>query len=77
MGHAGVYKTICQIKRFFYWKGMNKDVKYYVVSCDLCQRVKHLQRTMEAQYCQVKSEEPGDLVTVDFYGPLPRSIGGV
>ena len=25
----------------------------------------------------VYSECPGDLVTVDFYGPLPRSIGGV
>lgn len=25
----------------------------------------------------MKSDNPGDLATVDFYGPLPRSVGGV
>lgn len=77
MGHLGVLKTLLHLKRFYCWRGMQRDVKRYVLHCDLCQRVKHMQKSMEGEYLPVKSERPGDLATVDFYGPLPRSTGGV
>lgn len=56
---------------------MNKEVKNYVTSCDLCQRVKPINIQMECAFNRVHSSKPGDLVCVDFYGPLPRSIGGM
>lgn len=31
---------------------------------------------MEGEYRMVSSNHPCDLITVDFYGPLPRSCGG-
>ena len=77
LGHPGVYKTLMYLKKFYYWKGMSKDVKKYVITCDLCQRVKYLSIAMEGPYQLVRSETPSDLVTVDFYGPLPRGRGGV
>lgn len=56
---------------------MNSDAKKYVASCDLFQRVKHLNYSIEGEYSMVPASEPSELVTVDFYGPLPHSIGGV
>lgn len=31
---------------------------------------------MEGEFNFIKADTPNELVTVDFYGPLPRSIGG-
>lgn len=56
---------------------MKDQVKRSVLSCDFCQRVKILNCKMEGKYHLVKAESPGKLVSVDFYGPLPTSSGGV
>lgn len=56
---------------------MNQEIKKYVITCDLFQRVKPLNVNMTGEFNLVKSEGPGDLVTVDFFGPLPKSVGGV
>ena len=77
LGHPGVYKTLCHLKTYYYWKGMPRDVKKYVLSCDTCQRVKHLLIAMEGEVQLAESMRPSDLVTVDFYGLLPRGRGGV
>lgn len=71
-----MYKTMTYVKRFYYWKLMNQDIKKFVLSCDMCQRVKPCNIQMENAYRRVYSSCPGDLVCVDFYGPLPRSIAG-
>ena len=76
LGHPGVYKTWLYIKRFYFWKAMKKDIKKFVKSCDVCQRVKYLSIAMKGEYQMVHSGARSDLVTVDFYGPLPRARGG-
>ena len=55
---------------------MNRDIKQFVLACDLCQRVKSINFNMKRSFKLVRSSEPGDLVCVDFNGPLPRSVGG-
>lgn len=75
--HAGCFKTLAYLKQYLYWKGMRRQVKKFVKHCDLCQRVKYLNLSMEGEYCRVEANAPRELVAVDFYGPLPRSIGGV
>lgn len=77
LGHPGQYKTLQYLRVNYYWKGMSKDVKKSVRSCDLCQRIKVLTAKMEGEWEMVKAERPGDLATVDYYGPLPKSVGGV
>lgn len=56
---------------------MNRQIKNFVLTCDLCQRVKRPNCKMEGEFRLVESSEPGDLVCVDFFGPLPRSTGGL
>lgn len=76
-GHAGAYKLFKYIDRIFYWRGMRRDIKNFTRSCDICQRVKYLNYKMEGGYEFLKASKPNELISVDFFGPLPRSIGGV
>lgn len=39
-GHSGTEKTYRRAKRFFYWKGMRKELFAFVANCDTCQRNK-------------------------------------
>ena len=43
-GHLGKDKTMEQVKRRFYWPGMDETVRKYVTSCDACQRNKPSQQ---------------------------------
>ena len=36
IGHQGNSCTYCLIKRQYYWKGMNKDIRKYIANCVLC-----------------------------------------
>lgn len=77
LGHPGIYKTTAYIAQYYYWRFMHRDIKKFVLSCDLCQRVKISNKNTEGTYRMVQSAGPGDLVSVDFFGPLPRSTGGM
>ena len=37
LGHQGNSLLYFLIKRQYYWKGMNKDIRKYIVNCVLCQ----------------------------------------
>lgn len=77
MGHLGTYKTYAGLSRTNYRRGIQMDVKKRVVTCDLCQRVKNQNYTMEGSYMHVNAEKPNELLCIDFYGPLPTSTAGV
>ena len=36
LGHQGNSHTYCLIKRQYYWKGMNKDIRKCIANCVLC-----------------------------------------
>ena len=40
-GHEGVLKNYQRLKRGFYWIGMKKDIKSWVVECRECQQHKY------------------------------------
>ena len=65
------------MQNYYFCPSMNREVKRFVLSCDLCQRVKSSNAKVEGEFRLVQADKPGDLVTVDFYGPLPCSVGGV
>ena len=43
----------------------------------MCQRSKTTTRPSKALMQNILPEKPGELLSVDFYGPLPTSTGGV
>ena len=72
-GHFGISKVLSLIRRYFFFPKMRARIERVVKSCDLCQRSKFPNRALSGEMHSVIAEKPGDLVTVDYYGPLPQS----
>lgn len=77
LGHTGTYKTFRYINTHFYWRNMREFIKKCLQTCDLCQGVKVLNYSMQGEYQRVAAKKPNELVTIDFYGPLPKSTAGI
>ena len=39
-GHFGAARTVLRIASRYYWPGMNRDIRSWVSTCEMCQRVK-------------------------------------
>ena len=76
-GHAGLYKLFQYLNKYFFWRKMRTDVKRYAKNCDLYQLIKFLNYKMETVYQFVGASELNEMISVDIYGPLPRSTGGI
>ena len=37
LAHPGVQRTTGKVRRYFWWKGMVKDIREFVESCPACQ----------------------------------------
>jgi hypothetical protein len=76
-GHQGTDKCVHQISQTFHLKNLGRKVRKYVSHCDVCQRVKHPNRAHEIVNRSHLPTKPGELVTIDLYGPLPTGRGQV
>jgi hypothetical protein len=76
-GHLGKDKTIEQVKRRFYWPGMDQTIVAYVTSCDSCQRNKPSQQSPMGPLMSLPIPEyPWQWVSLDLIINLPRSRSG-
>ncbi len=76
-GHVGKDKTIEQVKRRFYWPGMDSDITRYVTSCDACQRNKPSQQAPMGKMMPLPiPTRPGQQWSMDLITQLPRSRSG-
>jgi hypothetical protein len=72
-GHFGVSKVYSMVRRYFFFQNMRRRIERLVKSCDLCQKTKYPNRGLCGEMNAIIAGNPGDLVTVDYYGPLPPS----
>jgi hypothetical protein len=73
-GHVGKDRTMEQVKRRFYWKGMDEFIHSYVTSCDACQRNKPSQQApMGLSMPLPIPTRPWQQVSMDLITQLPRS----
>lgn len=56
---------------------MRQYIKRRIQACETCQKIKCYPNNMNPEFVMVRSEYVNDLVSVDLYGPLPKSRGGV
>jgi hypothetical protein len=76
-GHLGKEKTIEQVKRRFYWPGMDATIQRYVTSCDACQRNKPSQQSPMGLLKPLPiPTRPWQQVSMDLITSLPRSRSG-
>jgi hypothetical protein len=72
-GHFGITKIYSLMNRHFFFRRMRSRIERFVKSCDTCQKCKFPNRALSGEMHPIIAENPGDLVTVDYYGPLPES----
>lgn len=73
-GHQGISRTIKRIKQHHQWKGLKKDVKEYIKSCQSCQRNKSSNKTTrQPMVISTTASKPFEKIFLDIVGPLPTS----
>ena len=76
-GHLGRKKTYHRVRSQYYWKGLGQDVKDFVRSCMECQSKKKTPKPSRSGKLQLFSAtRPFEVVGVDIFGPLPRTVTG-
>jgi hypothetical protein len=76
-GHCGMQKTEKLFKEYFTGDQINKTVYRIIRSCDICQRCKDHHRENYGETKPMIPKQKGEMVSIDFYGPLVTSSGGV
>lgn len=75
LGHFGADKVYKVLRESFHWSGMWKQIKRTLATCELCQKAKHRNNTIEGRIQPIITNVPGQIVCVDYFGPLPVTRG--
>jgi hypothetical protein len=76
-GHPGIKKTALLFKEYFTCNQANALIKKLIKSCPTCQKCKDYSRSIVGETRPIIPEAKGDLISMDYYGPLPTSTAGV
>lgn len=76
-GHYGTNKLFNLLKRWIFYPKLRQEINHIIRTCDICQKTKHTNRTLCGQINPINATKPGELVFVDYFGPLPESRGKV
>ena len=75
-GHLGINKTKEKIRERFVWPGMNKDIKAFIMACDICNRVKHKHFSLRAPLKPIVCSCVLEMISIDVAGPLETTKAG-
>ena len=75
LGHQGNSHTYCLMKRQYYWKGMNKDIRKYITNCILCQRENAKVQHYPLQMMEIP-DRPFDKIAIDLITECNTSTSG-
>ena len=75
-GHSGIQASYMRAKQLFYWPGMYKEIKQFVLECDTCRKCKdeHVAYPGLLQPLPIP-QHSWNHVTMDFIKGLPKSEG--
>ncbi|XP_055866617.1 uncharacterized protein LOC129922855 isoform X1 [Biomphalaria glabrata] len=70
-GHLSLRKTKSKIYKYFFWQGLDRDIKEFVRSCDICQKARVPRRCDRVELGQMNVvTTPFYKVATDIIGPL-------
>ena len=71
-GHAGIRRMLNNIRRFYFWPSMHKDVEKYVRTCEKCQKEKYSVKTKQPMVITTTALSAFDKIFLDIVGPLNK-----
>ena len=75
LGHQGNSCTYCLVKRHYYWKGMNKDIRKYIANYTFCCREKAQIQHYPLQMMEIP-DRPFDEIATDLVMECDISTSG-
>ena len=75
LGHQGNNSTYCLIKRQYYWKGMNKDIRKCNTNCALCRCDKAKVQQYPLQMTEIL-DRPFNKIAIDLVTNCKTSTSG-
>ncbi|KAF8106706.1 hypothetical protein N665_0135s0049 [Sinapis alba] len=74
--HPGANKMYCDLKRYYHWVGLKRDVAKWVAWCPTCQLVKAENQVPSGLFQSLPIPEwKWDMITMDFVTGLPMREG--
>lgn len=71
-GHAGKRRMLNNIKKYYYWNGLEKDVTDFVKRCSHCQKQKQTTIIKEPMVITTTAKTAFDKIYLDIVGPLEK-----
>jgi len=74
--HLGPERTLAQLKPYYFWPGMSKDIKNWCQACDICACSHGPPPRAHAPMQKVIAAAPMDMVAIDILSGLPTASDG-
>lgn len=71
-GHAGIRRMINNIRQYYFWPGLELDVKTYVKKCPDCQKQKFTVQIKEPMVITSTAHTALEKIFLDLVGPLDK-----
>lgn len=75
-GHAGIRRMANNIKKYYYWPSIEKDVIEYVGKCGKCKKQKFSRNIKEPMTITTTASTSFEKIYLDIVGPLDRDEKG-
>jgi hypothetical protein len=72
-GHQGTKRTLSRVKNKFLWYNMSRDMRTFVLTCEVCSKHKKPTRNARCHMIPYHAGTPMERVHLDFMGPLPKT----
>ena len=74
--HLGAERMLQQLRQYYYWPGMRRDIYTWTLQCTQCQKSKPAPSRAHGHLQKVITGAPLDIVAVDILSGLPTSSEG-
>ena len=74
--HIGSRKIYRILKEDFYFDSMRKNMIKWLRTCITCQKTKYINYQNEQKLEIIKAESPGEIMGIDFIGPMATGRSG-
>lgn len=75
-GHAGMTRMANNIKRKYYWPGLEIDIRKYINKCEMCQKMKQGKYTKQPLTITTTATSAFEKIFLDLVGPLDKDEYG-
>ena len=75
-GHLGITRTTKELRRRFYWPGLQNDVRTWCRWCTTCTKRKPSHGRHRAILKQETATAPMERIAIDMLGPSPKAVSG-